>query len=51
MSRGKKDSKGKIFNEDVLVEVKPLEPWPDPPIKKLPSRQPDSKPSVLSNKS
>ena len=39
-------SKGKFLDEDFLVKVKPLEPWPNPPIKKLPSQQPDSKPTV-----
>lgn len=29
---------------DVLVEVKPLEPWPDPPPKKERSPQSDQKP-------
>ena len=46
MSRSKREFKGKVLNEDLLVKVKPLEPWPDPPIKKLPSQQPDSKPTV-----
>ena len=45
MSRSKRDSKGKVLNEDVLVEVKPLEPWPDPPPKKRPDPQPVQKPS------
>ena len=48
MSSGKKNPKGKSLNEDFIVKVKPLEPWPDPPIKKLPSQQPDSKPTVES---
>ena len=34
MYRSKKKPQGKVLNEDLLVEVKPLEPWPDPPIKK-----------------
>ena len=46
MSSGKKNPKRKSLNEDFIVKVKPLEPWPDPPIKKLPSQQPDSKPTV-----
>ena len=46
MSSGKKNPKDKSLNEDFIVKVKPLEPWPDPPIKKLPSQQPDSKPTV-----
>ena len=45
MSRSKKDSKGKVLNEDLLVEVKPLEPWPDPPPKKGPDPQRSQKPS------
>lgn len=44
MSRSKRDSKGKVLNEDVLVEVKPLEPWPDPPPKKERAPQSDQKP-------
>ena len=50
MARSKENPKGKPLNEDRIVDhiakVKPLEPWPDPPIKKLPSQQPGSKPSV-----
>ena len=46
MSRSKRELKGKSLNEDFIVKVKPLEPWPDPPIKKLPNQQPDSKPTV-----
>ena len=46
MSSGKKNPKGKSLNEDRIAKVKPLEPWPDPPIKKLPSQQPGSKPTV-----
>lgn len=34
MSRSKGDLKGKVLNEDLLVKVKLLEPWPDPPPKK-----------------
>ena len=34
MSRSKRELKGKVLNEDLLVKVKPLEPWPDPPPKK-----------------
>ena len=46
MYRSKKKSQDKVLNEDFIVKVKPLEPWPDPPIKKLPNQQPDSKPTV-----
>lgn len=46
MSRSKRELKGKVLNEDRIAKVKPLEPWPDPPIKKLPSQQPDSKSTV-----
>ncbi len=45
MSRSKKEPKGKVLNEDFLVEVKPLEPWPDPPPKKRPDPHPVQKPS------
>lgn len=31
---------------DMITKVKPLEPWPDPPIQILPSQQPSSKPIV-----
>ena len=31
---------------DMIAKVKPLEPWPDPPIKTLPSQQPSSESSV-----
>ena len=34
MYRSKKDPQGKALNEDRIVKVKPLEPWPDPPPKK-----------------
>ena len=44
MPRDQRDSKGKVLNEDVLVEVKPLEPWPDPPPKKERAPQSDQKP-------
>ena len=30
----RKKPQDKVLNEDVLVDVKPLEPWPDPPLKK-----------------
>ena len=46
MARNKENPKGKPLKEDGIVKVKPLEPWPDPPIKKLPTQQPDSKPTV-----
>ena len=39
MYRSKKGSKGKVLNEDFIVEVKPLEPWPNPPSKKRPDSQ------------
>ena len=45
MSRSKENPKGKPLNEDRIAKVKPLTPWPDPPIKKLPGQQPGSKPS------
>ena len=45
MSRSKETPKGKPLNEDRIAKVKPPTPWPDPPIKKLPSQQPDSKPA------
>ena len=44
MSRSKRGSKGKVLNEDLLVEVKPLEPWPDPPPKKERASQSDQNP-------
>ena len=34
MSRSKREPKSKALNKDTLIEVKPLEPWPDPPPKK-----------------
>ncbi len=46
MARSKETPKGKPRIEESIRKVKPLEPWPDPPIKKLPSQQPDSKPTV-----
>ena len=46
MSSSKENPKDKSRNEDFIVKVKPLEPWPDPPIKKLPSQRPDPKPTV-----
>lgn len=47
MPHGKENPKSKEDRTvDLIRKVKPLEPWPDPPIKKLPSQQPDSKPTV-----
>ena len=46
MSRSKENPKGTTLNEDRIAKVKPLEPWPDPPIKNSPGQQPGSKPSV-----
>ena len=47
MSRGKEKPKSKENRTaDLITKVNPLEPWPDPPIKKLPSQQPSSKPNV-----
>ncbi len=34
MSRSKREPKSKALNKDTLIEVKPLEPWTDPPPKK-----------------
>ena len=45
MSRSKRELKGKVLNEDLLVKVKPPEPWPDPPPKGKPAPQPTQKPS------
>ena len=47
MSRSKENPKSKEDRTvDLIRKVEPLEPWPDPPIKKLPSQQPSSKPTV-----
>ena len=47
MARGKETPKSKEDRTvDLIRKVKSIEPWPDPPIKKLPSQQPDSKPTV-----
>ncbi len=45
MSRSKREPKSKALNKDTLIEVKPLEPWPDPHPKGKPAPQPTQKPS------